>query len=252
MSQLQKAITRIQRRESIGGLGFGQARREAPRAMLAGVIANDAAAARALLDAGADIVLVRAKDAAGALKALKAVADGKVCVGVQVSALDVAGAEALHEAKCDFVVSPLESTAAAALDTERMGHVLSAGPELDDTTLRALGPLGLDALFIEPEASDTSLAGQLALVRLSSFTGTPLLVATTPAATVAELRVLRDSGCAAVVSPGGTTVEQMTQLIANLKAVPAPKKNRREGAEMAIVPSAAQASSEEEDDEEEE
>ena len=252
MSQLQKAISRTQRRETTGGLGFGTARKEQPKAMLAGVVATDGAAAKALLEAGADLILIRAKDAAGALKALKAVATNKVCIGVHVSALDAAGAEALSAANCDFVVSPLGSTAAAALDTDRMGHVLVAGPELEDTTLRALGPLGLDALFVEPEAGAMTLAGQLALVRLSSFTSTPLLVATPADTPVAELRVLRDSGVAAVIAPEGTTVKHLEAMIANLKAVPAPKKGKREGNDMAIVPSMSAGHASEEDDDGEE
>lgn len=239
MSQLQKAIIRTQRREVTGGLGFGQVRKEQPKAMLAGVAASGEAAAKALLAAGADLVLIRAKDAAGALKALKSVASGKSCVGVQVSALDAAGAEALHKAHCDFVVSPLDSTAAAALDPEKMGHVLIGSADLDDTTLRAMGPLGLDALYVELEAGAMTLASQLALVRLSSFSSTALLVAVNADAPIAELRVLRDSGVVAVIAPESTTVEQIESLIANLKAVPPPKKNKREGAEMAIVPSMA-------------
>jgi hypothetical protein len=249
MSQLQKAITRTQRREVSGGLGFGQARKEQPKAMLAGVAASDEAAARAMLAAGADLVLIRAKDAAGALKALKSVAMDKSCVGVQVSALDAAGAEALHKAHCDFVISPLESTAAAALDPEMMGHVLVGSATLEDTTLRALGPLGLDALYVDLDAGAMTLASQLALVRLSSFSSTALLVAVNADTPVGELRVLRDSGVVAVIAPEGTTVNQLEALISNLKAVPAPKKNKREGNEMAIVPSmASKASDDEEDD----
>ena len=252
MSQLQKAITRTQRREVTGGLGFGQARKEQPKSMLAGVAARDEAAAKSLLAAGADLVLIRAKDAAGALKALKSVATDKTCVGVQVSALDAAGAEALHKAHCDFVVSPLESTAAAALDPDTMGHVLVGSSALEDTTLRALGPLGLDALYVELEAGAMTLASQLGLVRMSSFASTALLVAVNADIPIAELRVLRDSGVVAVIAPEGTTPQQLEALIANLKAVPPPKKNKREGAEMAIVPSAASRSSDDEEDDEEE
>ena len=252
MSQLQKAITHTQRREVTGGLGFGQTRKEQPKAMLAGVAAKDGASAKALLEAGADLVLIRAKDAAGALKALKVVATARTCVGVQVSALDAAGAEALHSAHCDFVVSPLESTAAAALDTEKMGHVLVAGQSLEDSTLRALGPLGLDALYVDLEAGAMTLASQLTLVRLASFSTTALLVAVNADTPVAELRVLRDSGAVAVVAPEGTTVTELEGLIANLTAVPAPKKGKREGADMAIVPAVANKGGDSEEDDEEE
>lgn len=229
-------------------MGFGQSARETPRAMLAGIIVNDAGPAKEMLAQGADFVLVRAKDAATAAQRIEKTGGEKVALGALLTELDEAGADALKTAGCDFVVSPLESTAAEAVDTDRMGHAVTVNRETDDNTLRALGPLGLDSLYVERTAGAMTMAERLDLVRLATFASTPLLVPVGTDAGIAELRVLRDSGVAGVVAPEGTTKEQFQKLIEALKAVPAPKRARREGADMAIVPSIAAGRDEEGDD----
>jgi hypothetical protein len=171
---------------------------------------------------------------------------------VIIPSLDDAGAETLRKAGCDFVVTTLAGAVATAVDPEKMGHVVAVVDAIEDTTLRALGPLGLDGLYIEHTANAMSLAGQLELVRLSSLAGTPLIAAIGGNPTVGELRVLRDSGVAVVVAPEGTTADGLNTLAELLKAVPPPRKPRREGGEIALVPSVVGAEVEEEGEEEEE
>jgi hypothetical protein len=249
MSELQKRIAKTQRREAAGGFGFGAAKREQPRAMLVAVLVKDADAAKAAAAAGADVVILAGHDAAGAAKAIKPL--DKLCAGARLDSLDEAGAKALVDAGCDFVVSPLEKTASAAVDTEAMGQVVVASDDHTDTMLRALPPLGLDALYVDGATDATTLDKQLELVRLSSFSSNPLMVTVKPEATVGELRVLRDSGASVVVLAMGTTAAQVGQLVQTLKAVPAPKKAKSEGGPMAIVPSMGkQAEAEEEHDHE--
>jgi hypothetical protein len=249
MSQLQKKISRIQRREG-PGIGFGLAAREQPRAMLLAALAADAGAGTAALDAGADLVIVQASDGAAAAKIVEGVAGDKACVGARLNGLSGADADALAKAGCDFVISTLDGTDSSAVDTERMGQVVVAGAGIDDTTLRALAPLGLDALFTELPTGAMKLVDQLALMRLASFASAPLVVTIDPGASVADLRVLRDSGVAVVVAPAGASPSQITGIGDNLKAVPAPRKAKREGGDIALVPATANAHAhdEEEDD----
>lgn len=248
MSKLQKKMQKLQRREG-PGIGFGAAIREQPRAMLLAALATSAAEFDAALKAGADAVLLEsAPDAAVTL--LGKLAIDKACVGVMTDSLDEAAAAALAAAGCDFVISTLEGTESTAVDTERMGHILVADEGAEDNTLRALAPLGLDALYVKRKAGGMMLAHQLGLLRLASFSSTPLLVPVDASASVAELRVLRDSGVGGVVAPRTATPEELKQLIETLKAVPAPKKSRRDGGDMAIVPSpaASKANDDEDDD----
>ena len=249
MSQLQKKISRIQRRET-ASIGFGHVTREQPRAMLLAVLVKDAAAARQALEAGADAIIVRAADAAAGVKAIQPLAAEKAIAGVWLDRLDNAGAEALKGAGCDFVISPLEGTESAAVDTDKMGQLVVAADGVDDTTLRSLGPLGLDGLFVERPTGAMTLATQLGLVRLASFASAQLMVTAVASASVSDLRVLRDSGAVAVAAPEGTTPAQVKALVDLLKAVPAPRKGNKggDGRDIALVPSLASHGHEEEDD----
>jgi 2-keto-3-deoxy-L-rhamnonate aldolase RhmA len=247
MSMLSKKITRVQRREG-GGFGFGAPHREQPRAMLLGAFASDASAITSAVSTGADVVIVRGKDAA---KAITQAAAKDCAVGAWVESLDDASAEALHAAGCDFVVSSLGGTAATAVDTDRMGQVIAPEEALDDTTLRALGPMGLDAIFIGHEPGPMTLRQQLEMVKVASFASTPLLVTVAADAGVAELRVLRDSGTAVVVAPDGTAEKALSELGERLRQVPTPRRGRDNGREMAIVPSTAGHHDEEDDEPEE-
>jgi methylmalonyl-CoA mutase cobalamin-binding subunit len=248
LSQLQKAIGRIQRREG-PRIGFGAVSREKPRAMLLGVISTSASAAKAALDGDADLVVLRPPDTSTAASLLREIGTGR-CAGAILPALGDADAEMLREAGCDFVITTLAGAAATAVDPEKMGHVVAVTDAMEDTTLRALGPLGLDGLYIEHAANSMSLAGQLELVRLSSFSSSPLIASIGATPTAGELRVLRDSGVAAVVAPEGTSPEQITALAELLKSVPPPRKPRREGGEIALVPTVVGAEAEEEEEEE--
>ncbi|MEP7216789.1 MAG: hypothetical protein ABI782_11095 [Anaerolineaceae bacterium] len=250
MSQLQKKMQKLQRREG-PSMGFGAAAREQPRAMVLIALTTGSAEAKTALGAGADAVAIRA-EGSKAVSAVESLADAKGTAGVLSQALEEATAAALAKVGCDFVISSLEKTESIAVDTERMGHILIASEEMEDNTLRALAPLGIDGLFVERGPGGTMLANQLGLVRLATFASTPLLVTVPANASVAELRVLRDSGVGGVIAPENASAGELKALIEALIAVPAPKKSRRDGGEMAIVPSAAagHAEHEEEDDEE--
>lgn len=249
MSQLQKRIQKLQRRDG-PGIGFGRVNRESPRAMALVATARNAAEAQAALDAGVDAVLIDAGGAAAAVAAMKDVAGDKLAVGAGLASLSEADAEALRGASCDFVVSPLETTDSAAVDTEKMGQVVVATLDMDDNTLRALGPLGLDGLFVQREPGPMTLAQQLGLVRLASFASTGLIVTVETSANVGELRVLRDSGTLAVVAPVGASAEALSKLAETLTAVPAPRKVKREGGDIAIVPASKAGGHEEHEVEE--
>ena len=62
---------------------------------------------------------------------------------------------------------------------------------------------------------------------------------------------MRDSGALAVVAPAGASADALKTLGETLKAVPAPKKGKREGNDIAIVPASKAGSAEEEGGEEE-
>jgi len=235
MSNLQKVISRLQKREG-PGIGFARVHRDQPRAMVLVATVSNAGEAKAALEAGADAVLFQSGSASMAASALKEVSGPRVAAGVSLPVLSVKDAETLAEAGCDFVVSPLETTDSAAVDTERMGHLVSASENMEDNTLRSLGPLGLDALFVNRTGGSMKLGEQLGLVRIASFASTGLMVTIPNGIEVADLRVLRDSGTVAVVAGAGASAVELKELGERLTAVPPPRKGKREGNDIAIVP----------------
>jgi hypothetical protein len=251
MSQLQKRIQRLQRREG-PAIGFGRVTREQPRAMALIATCRNSEEIRAALDLEADAVLVDAGSAGAAAAAMTGLATEKLAIGALLPGLTEADAETLRAARCDFVVSPLETTDSAAVDSEKSGQVVVASQELDDNTLRAIGPLGLDGLFIQRSEGAMTLANQLGLVRIASFASTGLIVTVDTAARSSDLRVLRDSGAFAVVAPAGASTEQLKALSDALKAVPAPKKGKRDSGDIALVPSGKPGGSEDDDGEDDE
>jgi hypothetical protein len=244
MSELGKRIGRVIRREAPGGIGFGFVKRETPRAMVLAGAARTADDARAALDGGVDVVILEGDDIA-ALAATAGTLE-KARVGLRVHSLDEDGAASLA-AVGDFIIAPLGTTAAAAVDTERAGHLVAVDLTITDTTLRSLAPLGLDALFVDAATSTTTLADQLELVRLATLSGQPLAVVVEPSTSVTALRVLRDSGVAIAIAPAGTSAEGLKTLSDNLRAVPAPKRGKQ-GGELAIVPAAASHAHDEDDE----
>ncbi len=236
MSQLEKAIERVQKKEG-PRLGFGPVSREKPRALLAAAVAASAADVAAAVEGDADLVFVSAAGSGEFVALLGEVDCGDAVVGAILPEFDADKAVALREASCDFVVSPLASTAAAAIDQEQMGHVISVPLDVSDTTLRSLGPLGLNALFVELDSPTLTLGSQLELVRLASFASTPLFVTGSVGMEVDELRVLRDSGVAAVVLPAGTPAADLASLGEKLRTVPPRKPRGRGTGDMALVPS---------------
>lgn len=248
MSELQKKISRIQRREG-PRMGFSQAVREQPRAMLLGAFAENGEAALAAHAAGADVIIFSGADVEAVATHALRLKDSKITFGARLGTLGEAGAASLVDQGCDFVISSLGGTAAAAVDTDRMGHVVEADSSMDDSTLRSLAPLGLDALYVHHTNDEMSLGQQLELVRIASFASTPLFVSAPANTGVSDLRVLRDSGCAVVVLPSSATASDITAFGERLQAVPAPRKGKREsGRDIAIVPTSAAGSHEHEGD----
>ena len=250
MSQLQKRIQKLQRRDG-PAIGFGRVSREQPRAMALIATARNAAEVQEALAAEVEAVVVDAGNAAGAVASMQGIASDKLAIGALLGSLSEADAGVLRDAKCDFVISPLDTTDSAAVDTEKIGQAVVATLEMEDNTLRALAPLGLDGLYVERGGGAMTLGQQLGLVRLASFASTGLIVTVEVGASVGELRVLRDSGTVAVAAPAGTSAEGITTLSDTLKAVPAPRKNKREGSDIALVPAAKNGDEGEEHEEEE-
>jgi hypothetical protein len=238
MSKLADRIKKASRVEP-APLGFAAAaaRRSSPTLLcVVRLSQNEAGKVEEAVKKGADAVIVdglesgKAKDAAG-----KA---GESALGVAMpGAASRDRIAALREAGADFAVLDMASAMADALLEEKIGLVLSVDGESDDTTLRLIGDLGLEALIVASPEAPLSVQELLRLRRLASLARTPLLTHVSGNAEANHLQALRESGVAGVIvdSSGLGKLESLRERIA---ALPARGKRKEERAE-AMLPAGA-------------
>ena len=238
MSKLSKKIRAAGRAEP-APLGFASITSQVRQnSLLCGVRLRDPAGAAGAASKGADFVILedvtRSK--------VKGVAKVDASVGV-AGDFDSDALEALVKAGVDFVVLAGTGADAAPLATESVGRVMALDSDLDDTHLRLLGELGLDALVVAAPETPLTVERLLALRRLSALARTPLLANAKPDIDEKSLELLRDSGVAGIVL---NDVGKLAALKKRIAALP-PRGRRKENHADAVIP--AQVSGEHDHDE---
>ena len=238
MSKLSKKIRAAGRAEP-APLGFAslptQVRQDS---LLCGVRLRDPATAAGAASSGADFVIL--EDVARSK--VKGVAKVKASVGV-AGDFDSDALEALVKAGVDFVVLAGPGAGAAPLADQSVGRVMALDSDLDDTYLRLLGDLGLDALVIAAPEAPLTVERLLAVRRLSALARTPLLANAKPDIDAKSLELLRDSGVAGIVLDDAGKLAALKKRIAALP----PRGRRKENHADAVIP--AQVSGEHDHDE---
>ncbi len=250
MSKLAERIRRASR-IAPAPLGFTAAAAPAPEPTLLSLVrlqAHEAAKAAEAASRGADAVIIDGLDPNRAAE-VAAKAQGLI-VGARVPKLGRREAATLRAAGVDFLVMDLASAAEAMLE-EGIGFVLALGKEADETTLRLLADLSLDAAIAPPQEAFLTVGKLLDLRRIAALSRTPLLCETAPEAGAAHLQLLRDSGVAGVIvdSSGLGKLDVLRQTIA---ALPARGRRREERAEAVLPVQVLAGHGEEEEEEEEE
>jgi hypothetical protein len=219
MSKLSKKISLAGRAET-AQFGFTAVATGAKAAgLLCGVRLGDAGKTADAASKGADFVLLEGVTASK-LKGLDKV---EASVGL-AGDFDASALGSLAEAGVDFVVLSGLSALAAPLTDESLGRVLVLSGDIEDTPLRLLGDLGLDALIVSAPEGPLTVEQLLAVRRVSALTRTPLLAATNPDVDVRTLELLRDSGV------GGVIVDDAGKLAAVKERIAAlPARGKRKG-----------------------
>jgi hypothetical protein len=242
MSKLEDAIRRSQRVES-APMGFGAARPTAKPSMLTGFFgsAGDIGKAR---DAGAEFILVDARGSGLSAADAKSARDaaGDLPLGAWTAVADSAAATALREAGVDFLVVG-DSTPAAALLNEELGYVLGLPQQPEETFLRSLEPLSLEALLLGDVPSPLTVAGQIELSRAGAIARRPLLCDTVASASADDLLCLRAAGVVGVMASAG----DVAALKATVAGLP-PRRIRREERAVVSLPRGQAAANHDDDD----
>ncbi len=239
MSKLSQKIRSASRAES-APLGFAAAAAAAPQdSLLCGARLQDQAAAAGAASKGADFVIL--EDVARSK--LKSVAKVDACVGI-AGDFGADSLEALVKAGVDFVVLAGPGADAAPLADDSIGRLMALDGDLEDTHLRLLGDLGLDALVITAPAAPLTVERLLAVRRLSALTRTPLLASAKPDVDEKSLELLRDSGVAGIVLDDAGKLAALKQRISALP----PRGHRKENHSDALIPAQASGSHDHDED----
>ncbi len=245
MSKLADAIRRSQRVEA-APMGFGAARPAPKPSMLAGALVT-AGGVEAAVKAGADFVMIDAFSTSltpdEAKKARAAAGDVPLGAGTKVA--DSAAAKALREAGLDFLVVDDAMPASALLD-EELGYVLALPASPEETFLRSLDALSLEALYLSQVPSPLTVAGQLELGRVAALGHKPLLCLVASSASSDDLQCLRAAGVVAVLASEGVDT-----LKAAVAALPQRKTRREERTVVSLPRGNAQAPEHDDDDDDE-
>ncbi len=243
MSKLGDRIRKASRVEP-APMGFAAAtsRAAAPTMLVLARLGGDLGKTADAIAKGADAVLVEAD--AAKLRGAK-LPDGAV-VGVAAAGACLKDAAALREAGADFLVIDGASHGEALLD-EKLGFVMSVSLDEEDTRLRLLGELSLDALLIHAVKTPVSVDGMLALRRLASFVRAPLLVEIDAGAEANLLHLLRDAGAIGVVVRA-SDVGKIADLRQRIAGLPARGRKREEPHPEPLVPAQALSGGIDDDD----
>lgn len=221
-------------------LGFASsAKREkiAPMLLLGALAAGDAAGAKLAVDGSLDGAIVVGTGAAK-----------KTDVDRSVAALDgVTFGVWLDEAQPstpdgpDFAVFSSEATPAGALSGDERTTVMQVVPELDDSLLRTIESLPVDAFLVSlADAGSLTVRQLMRLARVRSVTSRWILVHVASLPTKEELEQLRDAGAGAVVVDlAGATAASLKAAREVLQDLPHEATKRKKGRGAVTLPAAA-------------
>jgi hypothetical protein len=228
-------------------LGFAaKAAAAAPPTMLCVVrlAPNEANKAEEAAKKGADVVIVDGADA-GKIKEFAKKAPN-ILLGARPQKSERENIASLKQAGADFIVLEADWGQAEALLEENVGFVLASRGQPQDTWLRLLGDLGLDALIASAPDGALTIERLLELRRVSALSRTPLLVETPADADGSRLQAMRESGVAGVIVDG-SSLGKLEKLRERIAALPTRGKRREERSE-AVLPTAGVAAGHDHDD----
>ncbi len=250
MSKLGDRIRKTMRPEA-APIGFRAVRPAKTPPLLTALLLNDAAKVAQAIAAGAGVAILKDANPGDVEAAVKA-AD-ETPLGVWPQRIEAADTKALIAASVDFIVFEAESTPATALLEDKLGYVLALKDGSDDTYLRVLESVALDAILLPDWKGPLTLKMQLDLRRIAALARKPLLLPVDLPVESADLECLRDAGVSILLLDGSDrkTLEEVPALIKTIEALPGPRRQRETTLEV-LLPRAAEMAAEEEGEEEEE
>ena len=150
--------------------------------------------------------------------------------GVLADGLDEAPATQLKEAGCDFIVFDAEEIAAAVLNDEDLGKILTVERELSEDVARALQDLPIDAVAFLPQGDLLPLTVKklIDIQQVRGLVDGPFIIDTSAELGASELEAFRKMGIGGLVVElsAADAIAGLKESISNMKR-PRPKPASR-------------------------
>jgi hypothetical protein len=206
---MSRLIDKFQKaaKSSVQQMGFRTSRAAAPEPGILLIVSLAPEAIKNKADIGnAGAVLIRPNSVPLTAASVKKIAEilPDIPVGLYLEDTDDKEVAALTEAGCDFLVFPASSRISSASDDKKTGRILQVESSMDDSLLRVVNSLPVDAVL----AADTFTGGALVWHELMIFQhlantmAKPLIVNIPANITEAELKALWEAGADGVVVDG--------------------------------------------------
>jgi hypothetical protein len=241
MSKLGDAIRRTMRAEA-APMGFGAARPQPKATMLVGVLARAGTRVE-----GADVIVIDAPGglpSAADVKAASEANNGAV-IGVRTNKAEREALAELGKSGLGFLLFDPDSTPAAALLEDEVGFVPALPADPEESYLRSLAPLSLDAFYLDTLPSPLTVARQLELTRIGVLGQHPVIAKVPADAGKSDLECLRAAGVAVLLVEDVSKVGQLKETVLSL---PPRRARKDERPSMVALPRTQPPHEHEEDD----
>ena len=251
MSKLVEKLQRISE-GAAQPLGFKPASASAPKQrmlLIATLVQGDMAKAAEAVAPQVDAIVLSSETASAVRPIVETLGD--VPWGVWLKTPNQEAIRDFQEAGCDFLV--LGATAPASIILEKqLGKLLGVDLNMSDSSIRALGWLPVDGVFISLEEESFLTVRQLVECQRLSLAEKPLLVVAPDSLRDSDLEPLWEVGVAGVMIKleGEAVKEKSLSLRRAMDSLP-PASKRRGRKERALLPHLETSSSLDEEEEEE-
>jgi len=206
-----------------------------PMLFVLGMSGAQSAAAKVVVDVGADAGLVLSENlGAASISELVASMSG-IPVGVLAKGMGEEKIDELASAGCDFMVFDVKSSA-VVLHKEKAGKVVMIEPLLDPVLIRAVNRLEVDAALINSKADAPFVAVEDLLLcrRLVELLDKPVIVGLSSLVSKAELTSLWEVGADGIVLPATYSVEALAGVKKMIGDLPRKARSRRTKADVVL------------------
>jgi hypothetical protein len=255
IDKFQKAF-----KSSVQPMGFRAARAAAPEPSLLLIVSvtPDAMKNDDISDAG--IILINPEGSQVSVSSIQKLVKNlsDIPVGLYIEDAEEKEVAALAEAGCDFMVFPPSSRIVTPVSSEKKpGFILHVESSMDDSLLRAINSLPVDAVI----AADTFEGGSLSWHKLMIFQhmantmAKPLIINIPADITESEMKALFETGAEGMMVEASTLKDGGLKKLQNMISKLPPRSARKRGKVDATLPrgggpvSTAPPDEEEEEDE---